>query len=216
MLNPLLCLGIARKIGWRGWFLILLALAMLFLWTRGNRFKGKYTEQLQVNHALQWDLSLAAAKLDSLKGIGQYVEIRVDSVGVPVPGPAEYDTVFLEAGETGPGPEIISQVRIDTSKWFGPEGERFGVRVYGLFHWPEEFSYRNRLLIDPLGFEKPPERPLTPRSKNWGIALASAISSQQRLYGGVRVAIKKTSVFGLRSLSGSDWMVGVQYDLLTF
>jgi hypothetical protein len=220
MLNVLGVLGFVRKMDWRGWILILIAGAMAFLWIRGNRYRGKYSDQLQINHQLEWDISLAEAKFDSLKGIGDYHEIRVDSVSQPYPvlgpGRTEYDTVYLESGEVGPDPIVISQVKIDTSKWFGPKGERFGVRVYGLFHWPQEFSYRNRLLIDPLGFEGIPLSPVERRSGGWRIGLTAAISSQQRLYGGLSVCFKSISLIGIKDMRRSDWLFGLEFKLLRF
>jgi len=220
MLNVLGVLRLARKIGWRGWLLIFIAGAMAFLWIRGNRFQVKYQNQIDINHRLEWDKSLAEAKFDSLKGIGEYSEIRVDTISqpYPVPGPSrtEYDTVYLESGGIGPEPAVISQVKIDTSKWFGPEGERFGVRIYGLFHWPQEFSYRNRLLIDPLGFERTTQPPMEGRSKDWGIGLATAISSQQHIYGGLSVRFKYVSVIGLKDIARPNWMLEIKHRVFEF
>jgi len=214
MLNVLGVLGFVRKMDWRGWIIILIAGTMVFLWIRGNRYRGKYHDQIQINHQLEWDISLAEAKFDSLKGIGDYYEIRVDTVShpypVPRPGRTVYDTVYLESGEVGPDPIVISQVKIDTSKWFGPEGEQFGVRVYGVFHWPKEYAYRNRLLIDPLGFETaPPEPLLAPSRRNWGIGLATAWRSRDALYAGVSIYAGRVSVLGLTDFQRPSWILGI-------
>lgn len=195
---------------------ILLGGIIVFLWIRGNRYRGQYKDQIEVNRQLDWDKSLAEAKSDSLKGIGEYSNIRVDTISrpYPVPGPArtEYDTVYLESGEMEPEPAIISRVEVDTSKWFGPEGERFGVRVYGLFHWPREFSYRNRLLIDPLGFEQPPTAPSEARSRfGWGVAPTIAWKSKDALYAGVSVNAGRVSIIGLSDFRKPAWIFGLGY-----
>ena len=132
---------------------IALVIGILFLWVRGSRFKEKYEAENQQVRQLKLDASLAAAKYDSLKGLGEYSEIRIDTVDIgkafPDPYPVPGSTIYLEADPIGPEAINMGKIGIDTTMKYGTEDFSFTIHVSGAFHWPKEFKYRNWMTIIP-------------------------------------------------------------------
>lgn len=163
-------------------------LAYLF-WQRGN--------QIQEINRLEWLLSAKQAEVDTLKVIAEYsvpetvIVSRIRLVVDTLEG--RTDTVYEDI------PVISGSIEIDTTKEFGPESNPMAVRVWGRFWYPEEYSYRNRLLIYPIA-GKSPYLPLTARSpKSWGLGLVyirSATTTYSGDYVGASVRYKRLTFAG--------------------
>ena len=210
-----------KGIGWKGAMAIALVIGILFLWVRGSRFKGKYEAENQQVRQLKLDASLAAAKYDSLKGLGEYSEIRIDTVDIgkafPDPYPVPGSTIYLEADPIGPEAINMGKIGIDTTMKYGTEDFSFTIHVSGAFHWPKEFKYRNWMTIIPE-FQKPPIAPVAARSlRSWGIGVSSVVSAQGALFSGLYVRNNRISMAVMRKIDRkNDWTFGLSYEILRF
>ena len=212
-------MGFFRKLGAEKSFIIVAVAAVLFLFWRNGQLSDKNVQLEKENYNLVIEHSLDSARIDTLIGLGEYsvIPLAPDTVEIEkisyVAGKAVYDTVEVESL---PG-TTISQVKIDTSKWFGVEGDRFGVRVFAMFHFPPEYSDRNRVLIYPLGYERLQDPPQDISDCNkWGIGLRMSNVIAADYYGGLYVRRGKMSFSVSRSMKNNDYLFSVSRDLITF
>ena len=210
---------VLKGIGWKGIVAIALIIGIIFLWIRGTRYKEKYEAENQQIRQLKLDANLAAAKYDSLKGLGEYSEIRIDSIPKPYPAPYAVpgSTIYLEAGPIGPEAINMGKIKIDTTMKYGTEDFSFTIHVSGAFHWPKEFKYRNWMTIIPE-FQKPPIAAMAARSpRSWGIGVSSVVSGQGALFSGLYVRNNRISMAVMRKIDRkNDWTFGLSYEILRF
>lgn len=184
-----------------------------FLYWQNGQLKDTRADQLQEINTLHWMLSAKEAENDSIKNIGEYTEIdtvwqtkmvaKTDTISGKV------DTVYEDMAT------ISGSIKIDTTKEYGPESNRLSVHVSGQFYYPEEYSYRNWLLIVP-SFKEAPYVPVTRSQKSVGIGLNYLRSFSGRDYFGVSVRYKAFTVVGSYDPWRKSLISGISVELLTF
>lgn len=192
-LAPLL--GIAKRIGWKGWLIIGIAGASFYLYQWIDRLQKE-------NEAYEWLLAAKEAENDTLRDIGEYVEPDTiwDSTSVAY---AVYDTVSGDSVtlyKKMPWAKIFGSIKFDTTQEFGPGSNRITVRVKGQFWYPKEYGSRNWMTIAPKIPGKPPGMPMARQSEyTWGMGLIYARSIRDGAgndYMGISVRYRRLTLAG--------------------
>lgn len=152
-------------------FIIILIVALGWTLNSRNGLKDEVRQLKGKNVSLETDLAFERSKEDTVWMPGRYdidtlwrVYTRIDTVA------GKICTTTINC------PDIKGSVSIDTTRQFGPKDNPFGIRVAAKFYWPEEYSYRNWMVIDVLGWKESPYLPQERRSTGYAIGLAAYVA----------------------------------------
>lgn len=196
---------------------VVLVGVIVWLFIRIEGYKDAKSDQARELHRLEWLLSAKEAETDSIKNIGRYS--KIDKISVKKPLKIVYrdslhvDTVYGDTPEISE--KFPGKISIDTTKEYGPESNRLSVHVSGRFYYPEEYSYRNWLLIVP-SFKEAPYVPVTPRPKSWSIGLNYSRAFSHGDYLGVAVRYKRFTVAPAYDPWHKIALMTVGFDILSF
>ncbi len=188
-----------------------LVAVIVYLFWQVDKLKDTRADQIQEINTLHWMLSAKEAETDSIKDIGQYAvpetvlvsRVRYDTTD------GRIDTVLEQI------PKISGSIKIDTTKEYGPKSSRLSIHVSGQFYYPEEYSYRNWMLIVP-NFRKPPVVAKQQKMRSYAVGLGIAFKTPDEAYFGLQGRFRRTSL----GLSYNPWrktaLMTVGFDILRF
>ena len=206
------------------WAIIVIgSLAALLLATKWSRDdwrdryhakEGELADTVAAKSYWQTQALFAVAKFDSIRSLGNY---QVDTLW------RERASVKIVAGKPETTwvncPELKGKIEFDTTRWIGDPENPFGIRVAGTFYWPDDHKAQNRLILDPLGWQKPIYRPATPRSQpRWAVGLGVCRFVGGTAGPGAHIRYNRASLTYDRAdlFKTRKWAGAIRYDILRF
>ncbi len=212
-LTPIL--NIAKKIGWKGWLVIGIAIAAFYLYQKIDRLQER-------NEELEWLIFAKEAENDTLKAIGQYTVVetlivsRIRVIHDTTEGQITVDTLIESI------PKIYGSIKIDTTKKMGPGSNPISIRVAGEFWYPREYSHRNWMVIHPVAGKTPVmlSKPRSPPKWGLGLSYTRSFGSSSDAHGsdylGGSVRYQRFTLTSGYDFWQKSLILGISMELLTF